>query len=46
MSGLVLREVNSGVLESQEVILLSPATSVFTLSLLCEEESSPAQEPT
>lgn len=45
MSGLVLREGNSGVLESQEVILLSSATAVFTLSLLCEE-SSPAQEPT
>lgn len=45
MSGLVLKDGNSGVLEWQEVVLPSPATAIFILSLLREEESSPTQEP-
>lgn len=33
MSGLVLREGNSGILELYEAVLPSPPTAFFTLSL-------------
>lgn len=38
MSGLVLRERNSGILQEQEAVLPSPATTLFTLSQLVRKQ--------
>lgn len=40
MSGLVLREGNSGILQEQEAVLPCPATALFTLSQLVRRTAS------